>query len=762
MFIMRKLLKYAIAGRAESRQSLLARRRSGYLSVLLFGGMVLLAGCGSSSSSGPQTSPTLSGNWQFNMTAPQDQSFLGGIQGGFLLDNSGSIHGAAVYSVSLPSQTGGVPILCNSGSAPISGTVNGQTVTLKATAATQTFTLTGTLSGDGKTISGTYASTAGTAPDGSACGTAQSGVAWSATSVPPLNGTLSGTFHSGSGILRNQDFVVTGSLTQGQNIGASSATVTGTLEFMDASGVPSNYPCFTTAFVNGQISGNAVILQIIGTDGSNVGQIGGSPGSGVSAVTFDSTPQGYILHSIAPPAYAVNTKTCRGSSLSSPGDSGTICIAMGTSNACQQPVTLTPGNLTFPLQLLGSPSTTQTVTLVNTDTSTLNGLQLNLQLDTDSQFPGSSDFNGLPNFAEQDNCSTSPGSSFSLALGQSCSITISFSPQQSCPWLPYGSPASLSGASPSACPFPVTATLTVTSPASTDNNPAFAVALKGFGMSAIQPSTPELDFGAEALSQASAPLLMSFTNDSAAPVQILGSAPCVNPSANGSNLLPHPLQASSPVGGVQVVSNDIALISPNGPTIQYRCDRDPNSSLSNFQISADTCTGALLQPQQACGVAITYAPQPNTNLNGGLDYFLELNTVQCSGGVTSDCEIDGGRFPVELKANPPSPLRMSPGAGLDFGTLPVGTASPPLTITLFNDPSDPNSATVTFVGRVVLQGDYAETDDCLPSLAPGASCSLTVTFSPKVARFDPGTITLNYTHEPTGAPQIVHLRGTGR
>src|SRR5450432_707712 len=113
---MRKLLKRAIAGRAEGRYSFLPPRRAAYLSVLLFGGIILLAGCGSSSG-GPQTSATLSGNWQFNMAAPQDQSFLGGIQGGFLLDNSGSINGAAVYSVSLPSQSGGVPILCNSGSA---------------------------------------------------------------------------------------------------------------------------------------------------------------------------------------------------------------------------------------------------------------------------------------------------------------------------------------------------------------------------------------------------------------------------------------------------------------------------------------------------------------------------------------------------------------------------------------------------------------------------------------------------------------------
>jgi len=28
--------------------------------------------------------------------------------------------------------------------------------------------------------------------------------------------------------------------------------------------------------------------------------------------------------------------------------------------------------------------------------------------------------------------------------------------------------------------------------------------------------------------------------------------------------------------------------------------------------------------------------------------------------------------------------------------------------------------------------------------------------------FDPGTITINYTPEPTGDPQLVYLRGTGQ
>jgi hypothetical protein len=149
-------------------------------------------------------------------------------------------------------------------------------------------------------------------------------------------------------------------------------------------------------------------------------------------------------------------------------------------------------------------------------------------------------------------------------------------------------------------------------------------------------------------------------------------------------------------------------------------------------------------------------------LNSGLDYFLELNTVQCAAAITTDCEIDGGRFPVELRANPPSPLRMTPAAGIDFGIQIPDPSLPPLqqTITLFNDPSDPNSATVNFVGKVLVTGNYSETDNCSFSLAPGSSCTITVTFNPKGVGLNPGSITINYTPEPTGVPQTIYLRGT--
>jgi hypothetical protein len=149
-------------------------------------------------------------------------------------------------------------------------------------------------------------------------------------------------------------------------------------------------------------------------------------------------------------------------------------------------------------------------------------------------------------------------------------------------------------------------------------------------------------------------------------------------------------------------------------------------------------------------------------LTAGLDFFLELNTLQCTSGTTSGCEIDSGRFPVELKANLPTPLRMSPAAGLNFGMQSMGQTSAPLTVTLFNDPKDPNAGTVNFTGNR-LQGAYFETDNCGTSLAPGSSCTLTITFTPQIVGYDPGSIAIGYTVRNTPQlPQTIYLRGTGQ
>jgi len=798
--------------------------------------ILALSACGGGgSSSPPQSGTQLAGNWQFTMVNPLGSSFTGGLQGGFLQQNNGSLTGQVVFSLT----TTGSTLACNSGTATITGTVSGQTVSFTAgvgtlasdgTPTTQTITLSGgTLSSDNSSIqNGTYTLTAGYANlNGQIlpCGTAQDTGTWSAISVPPMTGGFQGFFHSteGGNGLKDQDFPLNGTFLQGENVGASSATITGTLVFKDPVTGLNDYPCLTTASINGQISGNSVVLQIFVSSGSDVGQIGGI--QTFAPVTFDNTQGGYVLHNVGPGAngngYAVvNTKACPGGSLTTPGDAGNLCLAFNNSTACTQPITLSPVSYTFFPQLLGSVPTTQTFTLTNSDPSgnPVNGLSLKFA-DNDSDLfyqSGGADFNGLPNFtvvptgAANDCTTLAPlGSSFDLPgpPNNSCTITVSFSPQESCPWLPaVGNTGDSSGIywlPPAKCPIPfnpnvapgsplVSAGLTVNSPSSADEDKSFYLPVSGTGLSLLVPSTPELDFSAEDVGESSQPQTLTFTNQSPNPVQILPPAntPCsysVTPT-----LLPRPPEPGV-VGGLQIVSTggpNNAIISPNPLpppySTQYFCDADPlapaGSGLPNFQISSDTCSGQTLGPQssptQSCSLQITFAPQPATwkvvppnPANGiGLDYFLELNTLWCdpnsnpTPGPTNPCEIDSGRYPVELKTNPPGPLRVSPAAGLNFGTWLKGTTSTPLAITLSSDDAD--ATTASFTSRVIQGTDYLESDTCAATLSPGQSCTLTFTFNPSISGFDASTFTLSYNTASSSGNQYalrltIYLRGIG-
>jgi len=545
-------------------------------------------------------------------------------------------------------------------------------------------------------------------------------------------------------------------------------------------------------------------MQIFSTNGTAVGQIGQTPAvAAPSAVTFDNTQGGYVLHNLigvnagqGGGGYVVTTKSCPG------GDSGNLCLALG-GKACNQPITLTPFSLTFPPQLLGSAATTQTITLTNTSSTPLTSLSLQFG-DVDSLlfygFPTlGGDFNGAPNFTEQDNC-TQQGS-INLNPGASCTITISFSPQESCPWLPQppsGSPPGIAGLPPAQCPILLNAALTITVPSgSADADNEFSLPVTGTGLSHIVPSVPEIDFGAEAVGEASSPQTLTFTNQSPNPVTILPAAACTFSSSIGAPALPRPPISSSgqALGGIQIaetasiglnnsaaILNQSSLAPPlvNAPTVDSFCDTDPprssgGSGVPNFQISSDQCSGQTLaafgQPGNSCSLQITFVPQPVTwaaamAAGTGLDDFVELNTNWC-GDVANpaepNCEIDSGRFPVEIKTNPPSPLRMSPSAGMDFGAVIKGTGSTPLTITLFNDPVDPKAGNISFTSKLVTGADYLETDTCPPTLSSNQSCTITVTFAPNIVGLDPGKITFTYnTSTAIGLVQTIYLRGTGQ
>ena len=95
---------------------------------------------------------------------------------------------------------------------------------------------------------------------------------------------------------------------------------------------------------------------------------------------------------------------------------------------------------------------------------------------------------------------------------------------------------------------------------------------------------------------------------------------------------------------------------------------------------------------------------------------------------------------------------------LPFGNQALNTTSAPQVVTLTNT----GAATLT-ISSIALSGsnpgDFSASNNCGTSLAPGANCSITVTFKPTVAASR--SATLSITDNASGSPQRVTLTGTG-
>jgi hypothetical protein len=91
---------------------------------------------------------------------------------------------------------------------------------------------------------------------------------------------------------------------------------------------------------------------------------------------------------------------------------------------------------------------------------------------------------------------------------------------------------------------------------------------------------------------------------------------------------------------------------------------------------------------------------------------------------------------------------------LTFASQGVGTASAAQNLTLSNIGND----TLT-ISSITASGDFAQTNTCGSSLAAGASCTISVTFTPTTTGARTGVVTV--TDNASTSPQTASLTGTG-
>ncbi len=105
--------------------------------------------------------------------------------------------------------------------------------------------------------------------------------------------------------------------------------------------------------------------------------------------------------------------------------------------------------------------------------------------------------------------------------------------------------------------------------------------------------------------------------------------------------------------------------------------------------------------------------------------------------------------------SPVGPTAVLSTPTLDFPPQQVGTTSSAQTVTLTN-----NSSTALSISSVAASSGFAETQTCGTSLAAGANCTISVTFTPAALGSHTGTVTIN-DNAASGSPQAINLSGSG-
>lgn len=113
---------------------------------------------------------------------------------------------------------------------------------------------------------------------------------------------------------------------------------------------------------------------------------------------------------------------------------------------------------------------------------------------------------------------------------------------------------------------------------------------------------------------------------------------------------------------------------------------------------------------------------------------------------------DGGAMVFNLDLEAPA-LTLSSDA-LVFPARAIGTTSTAQTVTL----SNPGAAALS-ISAVSVTGDFDATDDCGSSLAVGANCTVSVTFTPTGDGTRNGSIIID--DDAPGSPHTISLSGTG-
>ncbi len=186
------------------------------------------------------------------------------------------------------------------------------------------------------------------------------------------------------------------------------------------------------------------------------------------------------------------------------------------------------------------------------------------------------------------------------------------------------------------------------------------------------------------------------------------------------------------------------------PPLSVTLTNTGGAALSNISVSltgdysqTNNCAGVTIPVNGNCTITVRFTPFSNLLFNGQPDPgHLSINDNARDSPQTYF--MTGKAFEPQLNLS---------ALSLTFGPQAVGTTSAAQAITVNN------GGAIAFNLNLGISGDFAKTTTCGNSLAGGASCSITVTFTPTAAGARAGWLSVN--DGSLRSPRLVRLSGIG-
>jgi Chitobiase/beta-hexosaminidase C-terminal domain/Beta-propeller repeat len=215
--------------------------------------------------------------------------------------------------------------------------------------------------------------------------------------------------------------------------------------------------------------------------------------------------------------------------------------------------------------------------------------------------------------------------------------------------------------------------------------------------------------------------------------------------APGVALFPNPLNFSTTDVGSK--SGAQAFSITNTGSANLTITKLALTNTVEFAISSDACTGKAIAPAGDCLVYVTFSPTLGGNRSGS------ITVTDNSGGSPQTEQLTGFGYGIPKAVFTPS--------SESFGNQDLGTTSAMKNVVLSNPGTDTlKLSSLTIAGT--NPGDFKQTNNCPATLAPAATCTLTVSFAPEaVGSRSASIVATDNANNVAGSTQSDGLSGTG-